>query len=320
MPSLSEQYQALKKNAGWIELKEEIYELSGKHHLNFLNAYNTQNIQTISPNSIVPGAFLTQKGKLVSSTQIIRLSDKILLLFEPGFAKKVLEHLQVYLTFAEAHLTEVTSQFFHIGIFGAKAKSILQKLYPLEYGESPSPVQGEGEITFFPTSRFGIDGFDLFIPLEKKKETIERIIKLENEGEMLSLDPLVLETLRIEAKIPKMGVDMTEDNLVAEVGLDQTATSFNKGCYLGQETTARVQSRGHVNRKVFQFSLPQSYQENLPADIFQSVKKVGTLTSTVESIKFGGYIGMGLLHLQALERQEPLLVNSSEGKIEIKIP
>ncbi len=297
-----QQYQTLEQAPDWFEIKEEIYELSGKDHVNFLNAYNTQNIQTIPLNSITPGAFLTQKGKLVSSAQLIRLPDKIILLFEPGFGRKVLDHLQIYLTFAQATLQEVTSQWVHWGILGTNAKHLIEKIFGTDF-------------LFFPTDRFGITGYDLLAPIAKKHLVLEKIKNLEIENEIVPLESSQLETLRIEAKIPKMGVDITEDNLVAEVGLDQTATSFNKGCYLGQETTARVQSRGHVNRKIFQFGLTQSYQGNLPVDIFQAEKKVGTLTSAVESMKLGGYIGLGLLHLQALEHEEPLFINAPDGKI-----
>ena len=55
--------------------------------------------------------------------------------------------------------------------------------------------------------------------------------------------------LRIEAGIPRYGVDFNEDNLLLEVGIDY-AVSFNKGCYLGQEVVERIRSRGHVNKKL----------------------------------------------------------------------
>ena len=57
-----------------------------------------------------------------------------------------------------------------------------------------------------------------------------------------------METFRIEAGWPRYGRDLTEDNLPQEVGRDRLAISFTKGCYLGQETVARIDSRGHVNR------------------------------------------------------------------------
>ena len=58
-----------------------------------------------------------------------------------------------------------------------------------------------------------------------------------------------LETLRIEAGVPRYGVDMDETNVVTETGLDE-AVSYTKGCYIGQEIIARIKYRGHVAKKL----------------------------------------------------------------------
>jgi tRNA-modifying protein YgfZ len=65
-----------------------------------------------------------------------------------------------------------------------------------------------------------------------------------------------LEALRLEAGVPRFGADLTETSLVQEAGLERVAVSFDKGCYLGQETVARTQYRGHVNRLLRGLLLP----------------------------------------------------------------
>jgi folate-binding protein YgfZ len=65
-----------------------------------------------------------------------------------------------------------------------------------------------------------------------------------------------LEALRLEAGVPRFGADLTEASLVQEAGLERVAVSFDKGCYLGQETVARTQYRGHVNRLLRGLLLP----------------------------------------------------------------
>ena len=57
-----------------------------------------------------------------------------------------------------------------------------------------------------------------------------------------------VEMARLEAGMPLFGQDITDDNLPQEIGRDQKAISFTKGCYLGQETVARIDALGHVNR------------------------------------------------------------------------
>ncbi|MGD9572606.1 MAG: folate-binding protein YgfZ [Thermoleophilia bacterium] len=59
-----------------------------------------------------------------------------------------------------------------------------------------------------------------------------------------------LEMARVAAGVPRVGVDGTATSLVQELGLEASAVSFSKGCYLGQETVARLQFRGHANRRL----------------------------------------------------------------------
>ncbi len=64
------------------------------------------------------------------------------------------------------------------------------------------------------------------------------------------------ETARIEAGIPRFGVDMDETNLPLECGIESRAVSYNKGCYIGQEVINRIHSFGHVNRELRGLRLP----------------------------------------------------------------
>src|ERR1039457_4391753 len=64
-----------------------------------------------------------------------------------------------------------------------------------------------------------------------------------------------LEVLRIEAGVPKWGADMDETSILNEAGLEARAISYDKGCYIGQETIARIKTYGHVNRRLVQIAL-----------------------------------------------------------------
>ena len=91
-----------------------------------------------------------------------------------------------------------------------------------------------------------------------------------------------LEVLRIEAGIPRYGVDMDEENLLLETGLEH-AVSFDKGCYLGQETIERIHSRGHVNKNLVGI-LPEGAQPLTPGDpVYVQDNQVGMVTSSTFS-------------------------------------
>ena len=94
-----------------------------------------------------------------------------------------------------------------------------------------------------------------------------------------------LEIQRVEAGIPRFGVDFTTANLVQEAGLEATAVSFDKGCYLGQETVARVAYRGRVNRRLRGLALPAP----VPAGgaVRYEGREIGLVTSSVVSPRLG---------------------------------
>ena len=88
-----------------------------------------------------------------------------------------------------------------------------------------------------------------------------------------------METFRIEAGWPRYGRDLTEDNLPQEVGRDRLAISFTKGCYLGQETVARIDSRGHVNRLLLGLVFASPQVPKSGAELRAGTAVVGEVTS-----------------------------------------
>jgi folate-binding protein YgfZ len=90
-----------------------------------------------------------------------------------------------------------------------------------------------------------------------------------------------LEALRVEAGVPRVGADVSEASLVQEAGLERVAVSFDKGCYLGQETVARTQYRGHVNRLLRGLLLPDA--AGVGAAVRSGGRQVGAISSVALS-------------------------------------
>ena len=102
-----------------------------------------------------------------------------------------------------------------------------------------------------------------------------------------------LEVLRIEAAVPKWGVDMDESTIPNEAGLEARAISYDKGCYIGQETIARIKTYGHVNRRLVQMVFAG---ERVPArgdKILAEGREVGQVTGAVHSSRLGKPLALG---------------------------
>jgi folate-binding protein YgfZ len=108
-----------------------------------------------------------------------------------------------------------------------------------------------------------------------------------------TIDAEVLEALRIEAGVPRWGVDMDENTIPDEAGLEKRAINYDKGCYIGQETIARIKTYGHVNRQLVQLALTG---RDLPArgdKIVADGREVGQVTSAVFSSRLGKPLALG---------------------------
>ena len=110
----------------------------------------------------------------------------------------------------------------------------------------------------------------------------------------------VLDVFRLEAGIARFGVDYDTSHLPQEAGLTRTV-SVEKGCYVGQETVARIHFRGHVNRVVRPLRFDATDEGDLPGrPLLQDGQKVGTVTSAAWSPRLG-VVGIGMVRVEPLE-------------------
>jgi folate-binding protein YgfZ len=102
-----------------------------------------------------------------------------------------------------------------------------------------------------------------------------------------------LEILRIEAATPRWGIDMDENTIPNEAGLEKRAISYDKGCYIGQETIARIKTYGHVNRRLVQLAWPGDKLPVRGENIFANGSKIGHVTSMTISARLGKALALG---------------------------
>ncbi len=129
------------------------------------------------------------------------------------------------------------------------------------------------------------------------------------------IDPESFELLRIQAGTPVFGKDITEKNLPQEIRRDDRAISFVKGCYLGQETVARLDALGHVNQilkgLVFDAASPVP-EPGAPLED-EAQKRVGVVTSTARSTRLGATVALALVRTTHAAAGTTLLAKPQSG-------
>jgi folate-binding protein YgfZ len=132
------------------------------------------------------------------------------------------------------------------------------------------------------------------------------------------------ETARIEAGIPRFGVDMDETNIPLECGIENRAVSYSKGCYIGQEVINRIHSFGHVTRELrgLRLAAPASAGQPLPQrgdKLFRNGKEIGYVTSAIKSPMLGATIALGYVRREANQIGTELVLRTAAGEYPAKI-
>ena len=299
--ALSEYAAVREGGAGLIDLSPRGRMLvSGTEAIQFLNGLITNDMKTLAENSWMPAAFPNVQGRLIASVRVARLKDggtdrnvypTFLLDTEAATQEAVLKTIQRFTLAGDFRVTDVTGQTAQVSVQGRKAVDLARSVLGDAAAIESNGVGVTNEVTILRASHTAEDGFDLVVDAAQASNLWDA---LQNAGARpVGYD--ALETLRIEAGLPRYGVDMDDTNVVTETGLDD-AVSYTKGCYVGQEIIARIKYRGHVAKKLSGLLFEDSVKVDADATIKSTDgKEIGRITSVTYSPHLGRTIALGYL-------------------------
>lgn len=237
------------------------------------------------------GALLTNKGMIVAPLWISRLADAILLELPDSAAPALREVFLKSLPPRLCRSEEVTGTTMALGLYGPRAAEVLASVlgpFPAGAGEV---AYASGRVALAPAFVRGVPGFDLVVGSGLARALTDDIL---TQGARAG-SPAALERARILAGIPRLGAEIDERTLPQEVRYDDLgALSYTKGCYLGQETVARLHFRGHPNRRLAGLAL-ESSPAAVPRELRQAERPVGRLTSAAWMADLGRWFALGVV-------------------------
>lgn len=261
--------------------------VSGTEAVQFLNGLITNDMKTLAEHRWMPAAFPNVQGRLLASVRVIRLKDEgtdktgptFLIDTEAVTHERVLKTIERFTLAGDFRVTDVTRQTALVSVQGSKAADVVRSVVGDTAALEPNGVSAINEVTVIRSSDTGEPGFDLLVNAEQANSLWETL-------QAVGAQPVgyeALEILRIEAGLPRYGVDMDETNVVTETGLDE-AVSFTKGCYIGQEIIARIKYRGHVAKKLTGLLFEKGVKAEAGATIKSTDgKEIGRITSITYS-------------------------------------
>jgi folate-binding protein YgfZ len=319
------EYRALRERVGVLDLSfRSRLCLTGQDRQRFLNGQVTNNVKGLEPGQGCYAALVTAKGKLQSDLNIYCLPDELLLDFEPGLGAAVAERFASFIIADDVQVVDVAGLYGLLSVQGPGAAEIVKRLLGTETPSAPlSFVQvtapAHGELYCMNQPRGPMAGFDVFAPNESISRISATLTNAAEEAGGRLCGWEALEMTRIEAGIPRFGMDMDETNLAPEAGLDR-GISYTKGCYIGQEIIARIRTYGQVAKSLRGFWLPERLAE-LPKrgeKLYQAGREVGYITSALASPAYRRNIALGYVRRECpagttLELQTP----SGAGPVEV---
>lgn len=216
-----------------------------------LNGLLTNDVAKLAPGHGLYAAALTAKGKVIADLRVFAREDGFLVDASAPAAPGLVTMLKKYVNPRLAKYRDVSAETGTIGVFGALAAKIVSIATGASEvaisALSPYSHMAAGDALIARVPDLGGDGFDLFV---RRAAVADWAAKIAAAG-AAPMDDATAHLRRIEAGRTLWGTDMDENTLAQEAALDRAdlnAISFDKGCYTGQETVARVHFRGHVNR------------------------------------------------------------------------
>ena len=295
------EYSALHNGALFFDRSDRTrMRISGPKAAELLTGMVTNDVLALVAGEGQYAAALTPKGKIVADLRIFSLEDAFLVDTSAAAAPGWKDMVRKYVNPRLAPYHDVTSELVDFGVFGRSARSIVSRvmdaderdLAPLSpYGSVARPF-GEAKAIIARVPEMDLEGFEIFIPKEAG-DTLRA--KLVAAGASAGGND-TWEIARIESGRPQWGADMDDSTLPQEANFDELgAISYTKGCYIGQETVARVHFRGHVNRSLRRLRFVTRPAPPKGAELVDETGKViGDLRSVALSPRYGG-VALGMV-------------------------
>jgi folate-binding protein YgfZ len=279
-----QQYAALSEGVGLAELPERTFLVAtGSDRASFLHSFTTHDIRRLVPGSGCEAFVTSHQGKTIGHVLVFCEADQIVLDTSPGQAASLKAHFERFILTEDVAFADQTGQWVDLLVAGPQAAALLGDLCGM-----PPPAEMLGHRQVVLEGRpvilrhvpyAGPDSFFL-VTTPTDVQAVRGL--LEGVGATPCEMPAV-EARRIEAGFPLYGQDISADNLPQEVNRNAVAISFTKGCYLGQETVARIDALGHVNRVLTGLRFPRQAQVRVGERIMADGAEAATITSVTYS-------------------------------------
>jgi folate-binding protein YgfZ len=305
------EYQAITGACGLLDRSERgKLALTGADAKTFLQGQVSNDVEALVPGTGCYSAFLTPKGKMLGDLRILDTGQELMLDTERVALQELFNMIRRFSIGYDVQVHKRTVQQGLLSLLGPRADELID-IADLPVEEDAHLAAQVGSVT---TRAVRTDlGIDLFCDAA---DTEALAATLTQRGAQ-PVSPEVVDCIRIERGRPRYGIDLDDTVIPQEADLNARAVSFTKGCYVGQETVARLYYRGKPNRQLRGLRLSATAPTG--AEITIGDRSVGRLASVADSPSLGS-IALALVRREAPPGSEVSVGTDAIKAVVVELP
>jgi folate-binding protein YgfZ len=318
-----EHYDAVRRRAGRIDRSNRArIVLSGEDRKSFLHALLTNDIASLQPGHGCYAAYLTPTGRMITDLWVYELGDLILVTLDRDKKDDVLARFDQLIFSEDVRLGDVTDTFASVALVGPAAASVAADVLTgtganaigqlPEHGNLRTSFADE-PVTVIHVVDPGTHGFEIVIDAAARDAFDAALTR----AEVPLVDSAAAEAIRIEGGVPLFGRDMDAETIPLEAGIEKSAISLTKGCYVGQEVIIRVLHRGHgrVARRLMGVVFEKDDVPVAGSALDAAGKTVGRITSATWSPALNHPIALAYLQREMAVPGTQVACGESHGVV-----
>jgi tRNA-modifying protein YgfZ len=283
-------HRALTEGAGIVDRSElGKLALTGAQAKELLNGQVSNDVEALEPGTGCYATLLTNKGKMLGDLRVLDTGAELLLLTERAALQALFDQLRRGAIGWQAELHKRTLEQGLLSVVGPAAREVIgaRDVPATEHANRAAEIAGAPVLLV--ATHLGVDVICAAADTGGVRDALVA-------GGAAPVDEEAAEVLRVESGRPRYGIDTDETTIPQEAGLNGRAVSFTKGCYVGQETVARLHWRGKPNRHLRGLRLSGPAPTGEPLRLGE--REVGRLGSVATSPRLGP-IALAIVHREA---------------------
>jgi len=304
--SAKEEYDALKHSVGIRDIStHNLIKLYGSESLEFLNRISTNDLKNLEILRSKTTLFLNEKGRFIDRALLLRFEDHLALAGSLDESKKLLKWLDRYIIMEKITLEDATEKYFQFQVIGPQAESFLTLFCGKDSDElkedSIVKIIDPNKVIFVSKSRHfeQVPSYLVLGKIHFAEQTLKMMFEGNTIFDMKMIGEESFNIFRVEKGIPVFGAEINDEVNPHENGLISDV-SFNKGCYIGQEVIARLDTYDKVQKELKGFVFEANhFDDDSFTVIDEKNEEVGRVTSIINSILCGRKVGIGFLRRKA---------------------